>query len=463
MPFLLRLASCALVLSVAALARAEPALSVRPTLFFESSDVDRGAWSDALHLGLSGQRELAPGVTVQAELSLLVADAVPPGSTAATHDLALADNSSFLRLHWLPSTWSAGEGFSLTIQPLHADRLYLGYEFPLVEPLAFNVSGAPTQGAELRLDRASGYARLALKTNMLFNYVDGESHRAYTVIAGGGIDVASALRLEAEGTHADLGVNPEPGSGYGKTAEAWGLAARVMFHRGLPIGPPSDFARYRGDPAVWENLLRPDMYDGALSLAVSGELLFLSERGLTARGDNGTMVEPALGFAGEARVKWRRLRGSLRGQYRQLSLIEADVPGFPPFFAIEASLEPAPEIRTWAAVDYSFEALHLTPGVVASVWSPATLKMGSAGVDRVAVVNGPTVFEIQPAGDTAGAMSSLAATCRWDVERFTALAEVFLSHDPNRTTFKDDVLGPSEPIYTRSLAFGFDLLLQARF
>ena len=57
----------------------------------------------------------------------------------------------------------------------------------------------------------------------------------------------------------------------------------------------------------------------------------------------------------------------------------------------------------------------------------------------------------------------LRATVRADFEHFSAVGEAFLEDDRNRTTFVDDVLGVSRPVYADPVIGGFDVLLQARF
>ena len=460
---LVLVALAATALSFAPTARAQEALSIRPTVFIGGDDVDRGAFTTAAHLGVTGRTpELLPGLTLEAELSLLLLPSTAPHDASLT----LADNSSYLRLHWKPASWSAREGLSFTVLPLHADRLYLGYEFPLADTLEV-FGNSPVTGAELRLVRDRWYAFASVKSEMVENRQDHETHRAYTAFAGGGGDLFSALRIEVEGTHVDYSVNPEP-QVLGQSVGAWGAAARVTYHHGSPIGPMTDYQQYRRDPAVWENLLRPEVYDDGLSASIAGEVLVLDQYGLASPdGSGATRSLPALGYAFDGRIKWKRTRFYLRAQARSISLIQSDAPGFPPFYAFSDDEHPSAEYGLLLAADHAFETTHLTPGLQAGVRRPAFVSPPAStfglGANRTVVVTESNRFEIRADGQAAVPVYFAKLTLRWDLARFSAIGEAFYDHDSNRTTFAYDVVGASKPMWDDPSTFGFDVLVQARF
>jgi len=465
-------ASLALSLFVAPLARAaEPTdlLSVRPTFFVGSDDVDRGAFTPSLHLGVTGRtRELAPGLTAQVELSL-----------DADADLGLTDNSSYLRFDWRPSGWDDGQGLSFTVLPLHADRLYLGYAFPLTDlggaysPFASSSPRAPVTGLSLRLTRRAWYAFTAVKSTMKLNPLELESYRQYTVMVGGGLDLLPLLRVEAEGSHADLGLVPgDANQGIRAPVDAWGAAARLLFHQGIPIGPPTDFERYQHDPGRWEEQLAPEAYDGGLSSSVSAEALSLSQHGLDGAVFGQPVNETSVGYALEGRVKWKKLRGFLRGQYRPAALLWTDAPGLPPYKAISAAGTTHGELSATATADWHFARTGLTPGLSFGVLRPASLEspvppggnnppIGLVG--RTVVFEDNHALDLLPDGDSPLLNWVATATLRWELGQLCALGEAFVRRNPNRTTFRDSAAGVAEPVYASATQVGFDLLVQLRF
>ena len=442
---------------------------MRPTILVADESGDDGAFTAAGHLGISGRTpELLPGLTVEAELSVLLV------FSSRVHDpaFAVADNSSYLRLHWKPAAWSDDEGLSLTVLPLHAERLYLGYEFPLTDDLDA-IGQSPVTGAELRLARERWYVFASFKTENAENFQVHEEERQVTFFGGAGVDLFSALRIEAEGARAEEGFNPEE-QVLGLPIAEWGVAARVMFHRGLSIGPQTDYARYQRDPAVWEKLLQPELYDDALSASVAAELLYVKQGGLASTENFGWAVtQSAPGYALDARLKWRRTRFYLRAQVRSLALIQADALGFPADEAFSSSDELGDELSATVAADHAFELTHLTPGIEAGLTRPASFtpppRFGGNNPSnefsgtRAVVFTDTNQFEALPVDAEPGLIAFAKLSLRWDLARFSALAEASYRHDANQTAFVSNQLGVGEPAFANSSSFTFDVLVQARF
>lgn len=444
-------------------------ISARSTLFFGQERLQSGNFDSLLQVGLTGRTaELLPGLTLEADVSLLVTGG--PG-------IGLSDDSSFLRLRWHPASWAKDDGLVLTVLPLDARRLYVGWEFPLVSEVGPLLTQKPVTGAKLRLDRGPGYAFLAAKSGMVYDNLKLEARREYTVILGGGLDVLPALRVELEGAHGGQGINPDlAGQAHiSANMSTWVAAGRVMFHRGSSIGPPTDFFRYQDDPAVWKKLMRPEQYDGGLSTAVSATVLFHRHEGLESPEEFGkTEGQSSLGFALEGRLKWKRLRAWVRGQYRSFGLLTAPTPGLPPVKAIPIDTTTRPEIRVMAALDYQFRKLRLTPGLELEVKRPASLTAANPALlggspppgeppRQTVVIPETGVFSVFSDGREPSAVYRAKVNLRWDLAQFSAIGEGFLTDDPNRTTFKDSATGIAEPTFDTPTSFGFDVLLQARF
>ncbi len=184
----------------------------------------------------------------------------------------------------------------------------------------------------------------------------------------------------------------------------------------------------------------------------------------------------------QARAKLNYLRMHLLGLYRDLSFIQFDVPGLPPFRDFPDGTKLKPEMFVAAGADYYLPKLHLTPGVIIGVQQPASYRspqfLGggnnpppSLTGTRTVVVRDVNQLSILP--ETCGAgnaacepqpILSAKATFRWDLsETVAAVGEVYYTFDNNRTTFRDDVTGVAQPRFEKPNALGFNTLLQARF
>ncbi|HEY3447143.1 MAG TPA: hypothetical protein VGK67_12295 [Myxococcales bacterium] len=447
----------------------EALLSARPTLYLGDANAEGGYFGAGLHLGLTGRSpEFGPNLRAEAELSLLIAKGQQ--STA----IAFEDNSSWLRLSWRPEGWALGEGLAFTLLPLHSDRLFLGWEYPVASSLALSGTSGTTTGADLRLSREGWYAFVSAKSLMRLDDKVHEQFRKFTVLGGGGYDVLRVLRLEVQAAYAELGVNPTT-SVLGKPVDEAALAARASYHYGLPVGPPSDWQRFRNDPAVWEKLLRPEVYPGGLAVTAAVEGLYVQQRGLADPDEFGKTLEiPSSAVAGEVRVRWDELRAFARAQHRTLSFLGLSVPGFPPFHGFPDGTRLAGETTVSAAVDYHFERAHLTPGIGGGVVLPATYTtsgdMGGnnpppqpAAERTVVVSDGYYSPSILPSGVSARPIWNAALTLRLDFERISAIAEGVYTRNANRYTFKDTAEGVPEPTALDPSVFGFHFLVQARF
>jgi len=79
--------------------------------------------------------------------------------------LALADNSSYVRLNWRPGGWGENENISFTGFPVSADRFRLGYAYRISwgGSSAFTTRAAAdgVPGAKLLIQRDRWYASSA--------------------------------------------------------------------------------------------------------------------------------------------------------------------------------------------------------------------------------------------------------------------------------------------------------------
>ncbi|MBI5543547.1 MAG: hypothetical protein HY901_06635 [Deltaproteobacteria bacterium] len=453
-------------------------LSLRPTFLVGGSDVENNGFDTGFYLGTTLRAvEFWEGVSAEAEISLFAGNGYGHGYGYGREGLQLTDNSSYLRFSWRPSPWEQGEGLSLTILPLHANRLYLGYESDLMWQGTLNTRaasysttygpyGRTISGAELKLARENWYGSLALKSLAMLNDKTHDAERQYTVLLSGGADLFSRLQVEVSGGYAEQGTNPST-SVLGASVAGRALAGRLIYHCGPVVGAPVDFSRYSSDPEGYEKLTRREPYFGGFSAAVIAEGLIFDQRGLASPDEDGRTVSQA-GYAAsvEARMKWDSLRAFLRGQSRSLTWLLQSVPSYPQFTGLPRETEISPEFGLTAGMDYHFERAGLTPGLIVGVGAPAWFMANDYGVPsghghRVLVKDLNTFISI-PSSASVKPVYELKATLRWDVWKVSAVGEACYTHEGNRFEFRYDATG-SKPVEVAPSIFGFNALIQARF
>lgn len=454
-------------------------VAARLSLLASDDNLETRDFGTGAHLGLHLRSpELGAGLRAEAELSLLVFATNAGG-------LSFRDNASYVRLSWRPEAWSEGEGLALTLLPLSATRLYLGYEYPAswgrlvygLRPVLGNgtAGGSGAPGLELRLARERWYAFVASKSVLAANEIANENERILLGLAGAGVEVLPPLRLEVAGTLTQHGVIPGFAvQGVERRARTVGISGRVLYHQGAPIGPSVDFMLYRGDPEVYEKLLAPESYPGGVSASVSLEATHLVQ----------TLQDPARGdtltnrgadvFALQARLKVDFLRVHALGMYRSASFLTSEGPGIPPFRAFPQGGTTRPELLVSAGVDHHFAGTGLTPGLILRAVLPSMTDTlgpllggnnpppGTSG--REVIVRGPFDLTVLPEGHVLQPVLTAKATLRWDVgTSLSAIGEAFYTRDPNRTVLEDGENGVGQFVLAPPSSVGFAAVLQARF
>jgi hypothetical protein len=420
------------------------------------------------------------GLTTEAALTILVLEQPSGGVT-------LQDNSSYIRLNYIPPGWGEKEGISLTGFPVSADRFRLGYAYRISwggsSIFTNRATAAGVPGVKLQLTRDKWYAFLGGKTALVLNDLILEQETLYGALAGAGVDVLETLRLEADGGYFQKGIVPGlANQGIRAPVNSAGVSAQAVYHVGVPVGTSVDFRLYRNDPDVYQRFFALEAYPGGLSYSVSLEGSFLTQTLEDPDVFAQTVPQNARAAALQARAKWNFLRMHLLGLYRDLSFIQFDVPGLPPFRDFPNGTKVKPEMFIAAGADYYLPKLHLTPGFILGVQQPASYRspqfLGggnnpppSLTGTRTVVVRDVNQLSILP--ETCGSNNSpcepepilsAKATFRWDLsETVAAVGEIYYTYDNNRTTFRDDVTGVAQPRFEKPNALGFNTLLQARF
>ncbi|WP_163868406.1 hypothetical protein [Myxococcus eversor] len=419
------------------------------------------------------------GLTTEAALTLLVLER-PSGQ------VAIQDNSSYIRLNYQPPGWGEKEGISLVGFPVSADRFRLGYAYRIswggsgVFTTRSATNGVP--GAKLQITRDRWYAYVGGKTALVQNELILEETTLYGVMGGAGVDILETLRVEAGGGYFQKGLVPGLATlGVEAPVNAAGVSGQVVYHVGVPVGTSVDFRLYKNDPEIYERFFAPEKYPGGLSYSVSLEGSYLSQT--LEKPDQFGATEPqgATALALQARAKLGFLRLSLLGLYRSLSYIQFDVPGFPPFQDFPEGTKLNPEMFLALGADYHLSELHFTPGFIFGIQRPASFRSPTpilGGNNPPPNLQGtPTVVvrdvnQLSILPETCGGSGpcgaepiySAKATFRWDLsDSVAAVGEVYYTYDTNRTTFRDDITGVAQPTFEKPHALGFNTLLQARF
>ena len=448
--------------------------SCQNTLFFDNVNSRYCGFETLSHVVLYKRAEsFFPGLTTEAALALLVLEQ-PSGQ------VALVDDSSYVRLAYSPPSWSPQENISLTAFPVSADRFRLGYTYRISwggsAAFTSRAAAAGVPGVKLQVTRDRWYAYAGAKTGIILNDKIHEPETNYGVLAGAGVDILPELRLEVGGGYFQKGLIPGlANQGIVAPVRAMGVSAEAVYHMGVPIGISVDTRLYKNDPDAMVKFFTPEAYPGGLSYSVSleGSALgqSLEDPDLFAR----TVFQPAYAAAVQARMKWNYLRANAIGLYRTLSFIQFDVPGFPPFTDFPDGSVLTPELFFAVGADYNFPRLHLTPGIVAGVQSPASATAPTNVLcgnnpplsclgSRTAVIRDISNPDILPTGERALPIWSFKGTLKWDIsESVAAIGEAWYAFDPDKVTFLDSLYGIAEPTFLNPHGIGFNAIVQCRF
>lgn len=443
----------------------EPAVRARVSFAASDSDFDEPDSFTLFHAALEARSaELTSGLRAEAALSLFVNPGISQG-------VIFRDNSSSFRLRYHPASWAEEESLALTVFPLSSTRVAMGYEQPVTwARQAFprnESSGEPA--LELRLSRQRWNVWAAVKSARVPNDEDVTVERRLALLAGAGLDVLPALRLELEAARVDRGLTLNSAAiGAKLPVVAKGLSGRVQWHQGAPIGPNVDLSLYAGDPAFFERFFVPESYPGGLAAAVAVEGSFVTQK-LEDLQAFRSKDEAAWAGALTARLKWDFLRVHALAYARSLSFVQVDVPGYPPYAALREDSDPLAEVSGSVGADYHFPGPGLTLGLLLRATLPAAfhpdvVPLGGVVSDRIAVLRERGGLFLLPEGADRESVWTTKATLRWDLGSVAGVVgELSYTHDPNRTHFEDDLTGVAQPVFDPPTVVGGSVLLQARF
>jgi hypothetical protein len=431
-------------------------------LFFDNYDSRYSGFETLSHAVM--YREYTRG-HVQAEAGLVIRlDDLTDTS------IQLSDDGTYLTVSdWKDPSHKDPTRISLTAFPLSSDRFRLGYSYRLSwggNP-EYRRTKSATPGVKLQYDGPSMYAFVGAKSSLVVDSRDGHEKAARAALAGAGVDVTPSLRIEVNGGTFDRGYN-EMADVSSKKVRLYGASVQASLHHGAPVSSSLDYRLYRFNGESVAGLFAPERYPGGLAWLAQAEFTFLSQ----------TLKDPTMpgetvaqtGMAGDLnlRVKIDRLRLRLDLSYRDLAFILHTQPGFPPYAAFPPGYATTPDMFAAIGVDRNW-ADWLTLGFIVGIEEPATLRVpsGSGGPRDTLVIrdnNVDTVTTTLPPGAESASQLAVKGTLKIDFAKvFSALLEVFYSHDPNQAHPMcidvdqcRDVFGPWNQL-------GLNATLQARF
>ncbi len=381
-----------------------------------------------------------------------------------------ADEGSYIRVRYDWSKGTAeGKNLELTLFPLEADRLRLGYSYRISWGGSdiFQQNYGLVPGAKLQLNLPWGYAYAGFKTAMLQEYIDDteqtEQVANYGALAGLGGDWQGFV-LEMGGGFFTRG-SLAHGLVRGRKLYTMGLSYQVGYHEGLDIGRSVDFELYRNDPYMEQRFFAPETYDEGVSFRIMHEGNFLRQPLEDPEQLGGLKMQTAWAFDINAAIKWGYWRLHLDAVARSLSYILHQVPSFTPYQAFDSNAASRPEL--WAAIglDHHFPSPRLTPGIKFGIMRPATYRMDILGGPRRFLVMNEVHRTILPLQAEEHPIYTAKASLRWDfAEALAFVAELYYSYDDNQVDYTTDFYGIIvDTSWADPHVLGFNLLAQARY
>lgn len=441
------------------------------TQFYDNYDTRFTGFETMTHLSLfkkmpsfSKRMDTEAGLVVRA---MVMGDAT----------VSFADSGSFIRLIFPLGEDKAKRQVNLVAFPVSSDRFRAGYSYG-VSWGGSSIFAGPgiVPGLKLTLIQPKWYSFLGAKTAVRQrNQKDGtrEMDTVWGVLGGAGVDVTPHFTLEANGGFFDRGtidkreVRTQSLYGFGATAQA-------ALQYGLPIGTSIDFQLYRNDQDIQTKFFMPEVYDNKLSWVLKSEFTLLGQNLQNVEKPTATKIQMATAGDINFSAKYRLWRFHADFVYRSLAFILFNVPSNPSYSDFPKGTRAEPEFFFAAGFDYFFQKYHLTPAFKIGIQRPAYYRGASnLGNNAPSVISGVQTFvfrdsinvDILDPNHQVVPIFATTGTLKWDIsEIVSAIAQVLVRYDRNRTTYKQDPDGVNVVrSYLPPWSLGFNLMLQARF
>lgn len=389
----------------------------------------------------------------------------------------LSDAGSYLLVSWWvdpnPNRTDPSR-YSITVFPVSADRMRLGYSYRLSWGGNDEWKGDtnPKPGLKLQYDFSRGYAYVGAKSAVTLDKPTAEQKSQFAVLGGAGFDVNDMIRIEANGGYFDKGSN-ELSDVEDQDVKMLGGSLQVAVHKGMPVQSSIDYKLYKNDPERIGRLFNKTKYPGGLSWLAMAEVERVGQTLKDPTKSGSTKRQ--WGNAGDVnlRVMYDKIRVRFDASYRDLAYLLHTVPSLPAYQDFAPDYDVAPNYFAALGGDINLFD-RLTVGATIGMDKPATLTTPNAlpGVTEVgrstAVVrnNGGTLLiTILPEGKKAVPAIATKFTAQLDFgEVFSAIADLYYVRDENTTRLtRDNPEGPLMFTFGEFNQLGMNLTLQARF
>jgi hypothetical protein len=464
-------------------------------MFFDNWDTRYSGYENLSHLVLYKNVDHGPW---QAEGALVLRF-----NEFTDVNLSTIDDGSYIKItRWMDPEAKKFDNLSLTVFPMNADRLRLGYSYKISwggSPVffkfnpdlpqgssAFVQNTNPAPGAKLQYASDRYYVWAGAKSSVLLNRATAQQESVWAGLGGAGVDVTQFLRIEANGGVFDRGANQKQDV-LGKPVTMYGASGQIAIHHGMPVTSSTDYALYKNDPTSVAPLFHPEEYPGGLAWLVMSEGTVVAQTLQDADNPQSTKNQIAQAADLNVRVKYNHTRMRMDAAFRSLEFVLLNVPSFVPYQDFPNAAQVEPDLLVAIGADQNFARLGLTVGATFGVDKPATFtpprgqslppEVGGTTCNdptnmlcqsSTVVVRNEGDFSILPPGQSAVAITALKFSAREDFnEAFATILDVYWVHDENRTILVAGNAADPTSLAHRSFIepnqVGFNLTLQARF
>lgn len=314
----------------------------------------------------------------------------------------------------------------------------------------------------------------ALSGYPILDNVQQEQAVAWSGRLGFAVRLPKGVSVEARGAVHDRNAIPSlANQGIERNVLAVTGAARLAWTYGGGVSQQVDLFTYAADPERFERFFAPEAYASRVGAWVGLEGGVLSQN-LTDAMRFGETRRVTTGYADlQARLRVGNARFFLTGRFQPIDFIQFDVPGLPPFTALEG-VGPRPRIGAWLGADYRIDRADLEVGLQLRVISPATLQscglvpLGgnnpSGQCTRPIVIYAPNQLGILPLGASTRPIPGGMVSLRYSPMRALVLVTAFdYERDDNGTVFDPAGSGTAEPMLRVRERLTFKLYAQAKF
>ncbi len=448
-----------------------------PELFFEGLEAEKTMAVTESHLVLYKMMPgFVPGMATEAAFVLEFEVFRDPdngevGPSTSKIDASIQDDGSYLKLiGYFDAEAMTGPNISFTMFPFDSQRFMLGFSYDLTwgGEMVFPTNYGPVPGCKLNADLGPAYFFVGAKSQpRIQQYYDNQVATQYGVLFGGGFH-AGPFFLDANGGvfdrgHFDIQEHLED------TLYAMGASGQVGLAFGDEVGQSVDFRLYQNDPDARDGASEQIAYTEGTHFYVASEFSGIAQTAIEFENPASTMNSWATAGDLNAKLRINRFRVHLDVVYRSLNFLVFNTPGLTPYYSLSEALDSQAQLYGAIGVDYFFEKIHLTPGIIFGIMQPAAAWGNedlAAQFGGKVVVRDANDLEFLPDGYDPFTIISTKGNVRLDLsEMMSVMAEVSFTLDYNQSKTIGEEAGNQVRVLDedRARQLGLNFLMQAKF